>query len=107
MATKKTQLARDTAAEEDEGNEHRVLMTAGTVELPKQQAALSLDVHNVSGKLGTLKVSRGSLSWKVGNQKEQRLSWPQVAALFKARREKKIASKKVKKASVAKVAKGK
>lgn len=88
MATKKNPAASKPPVSEDEaGNEHRVLLTAGPIEMPKQQAALTLDVHDTSGKLGTLKVSRGSLSWKVGKQKEQRLSWPQVAAMFKARRE--------------------
>lgn len=88
MATKKNQPASKPSVSEDEvGNEHRVLLTAGPIEMPKQQAALKLDIHDASGKLGTLKVSRGSLSWKVGNQKEQRLSWPQVAAMFKARRD--------------------
>jgi hypothetical protein len=103
LVTKKAQAVPTIIANDDEQNEHSVFMTAGTVELPKQPAALSLDVHDSAGKLGTLKVSRGSLRWKVGNQTELTLSWPRVAALFKSVREQKAvaATKKRKKSKQA------
>ena len=108
MATKKSQVApKAPATAEEEGNEHTVRLTAGPIELPKRQAALTLDVFNGKTKLGTLKVSRGSLSWQVGNRRAQTLPWPQVAALFEKRREKKsstAAKKQVKKTSAAKPA---
>ena len=108
MATKRRKPAEagDAPADSEKGK-HKVLMTAGTVELPKQQAALSLEVHKpAGGKLGTLKVSRGSVSWKVGNQAEQRLSWEKFAALFKDKKEQKLAAagKKVRKAAARKTA---
>ena len=103
MATKKTKAAgEDTTSGDAERGKHKVLMTAGTIELPKQQAALSLEIHKpAGGKLGTLKVSRGSVSWKVGNQTEQRLSWEKFATIFQDKKDQKSAAAAKRKAKKA------
>lgn len=104
MATKKTAAAPD--AREMGENEHEVQMTVGAVEIPKRQAAVTFSIGSTKGKVGTLKVSRGSLSWKVGNQKAQSLTWPAVASLFANLRAKKTA-KSTNKSVAAKVPKAK
>lgn len=85
MATKKQTNANHkpkAVAEVDNRNEHRVTMSLGKVELPKNPAGITLTVAtDEGGAVGNLTVSKGGLVWKVGNKASIQLSWSRFSRL--------------------------
>ena len=53
-------------------------------DIPKAGAALTLEVHDRDGMLGTLEIGQGTFGWRGGRMKKgiKRLPWERFAAVM-------------------------
>ena len=99
MATKKQTNAnhkpKAIEVDDDKRNEHRVTMSLGKVELPKNPAGITLTVAtDEKGAVGKLTVSKGGLVWQVGNNAPVQLSWNHFARLAVTAKESRVEQSK-------------
>jgi hypothetical protein len=74
----------DATPPDDSTVDHQVTANLKNWELAKRECAVEFTIKNRKGKLGTLKVGRGSLSWTPRDkQTSVTKSWPDFAKLMK------------------------
>jgi len=65
---------------------YRVKATVQMLELTKSGSSMEFEIYGSAGKVGTIIIGRGSLTW-IGShkQKKKRIDWTRFAKLMEAR----------------------